>query len=128
MKQFLIILGMIVAIDAWSKDLYVCSVTRFYGGGAEVTPGVEYKELHTFIFKKGVENEVQVLTLLDHNKRLTLTKHAQLKISKDGTDIDFIDPEEDIYGSFDLYEENKYFGKITVNADFTYNLYCLKQI
>jgi hypothetical protein len=127
MKQFLIVLGMIVAVNAWSKDLYVCDVTRFFGGGAEVMTGVEYKELHTFILKKGYPGEVKVLTVVAHKKRLLLSDQTKITISANAQKITLIDENQDIYGKLDFYEDNKYFGKIVIHADFTYGVQCIKQ-
>lgn len=118
---------MIIAIDAWSQDLLVCDVTRFFGGAGEVANGIDYKELRSFMFKKGAPNKIQVFTQLRGKKNLLLTKDAHLLVSAGERQIDFNDPEEDIFGTLDLYEENKYFGKIIVHADFTYNLYCIRK-
>lgn len=118
---------MFIAVNAWSKDLYVCDVGRFFGGGAEVVPGVEYKELHTFILKKGYPGEVKVLTVVAHNKRVLLSENAKITISANAQNVSFIDAQEDIYGSLNFYEDNKFYGKITVHADFTYGVRCTKQ-
>lgn len=127
MKQFLIILGMIVAVNAWSKDLYICDVVRFHGGGAEVTPGVEYKELHTFILKKGFPGEIRFQTIIGKKQRLQLSDRAKIEISKNALEINFYDDQEDIFGKLNFYEDNKYFGKIVVHADFSFSVQCLKQ-
>lgn len=127
MKQFLILLGMVIAVNAWSKDLYVCDVGRFFGGGAEAFPGIEYKELHTFIFKKSFPGEVKLLTIVAHKKRATLSESVKITISANAQSITFIDEQEDIYGSLNFYEDNKYFGKITIHEDFTYGIQCIKQ-
>ncbi|GEM_PF-4231937 len=128
MKQFLILLGMCLTINAWSKDLYICDVTRFNGGGAEVMPGVEYKELHTFILKKGQRSRIQLLTVVKHNQRLLLTSSASISISSTASQtIRFKDENEDIYGDLNFYEEDKYFGQITVHEDFIFNVQCIKK-
>ncbi len=127
MKQFLILIGMVIAVNAWSKDLYVCDVGRFHGGGAEVVPGVEYKELHTFIFKKGFPGEIQVVTIIGKNKRVLLADAAKINISSKAETISIFDEHHDIYGVINLYEEDQYFGKITIHEDFTYGIKCTKQ-